>query len=50
VPEAVMVDGAGFTHERRKCASSLEGTYKLPDEGKYVSKHVGTKNQINKKI
>jgi hypothetical protein len=49
VPEAVMVDVAEFTHERRKYASSLEGTYKLTEEGIYVPEHVGTKNQINKK-
>jgi hypothetical protein len=39
-----------FTHDRRKCASSLEGTNRLPEDDKYVPKHVGAKNQRNKKL
>jgi hypothetical protein len=32
------------------CASSLEVTHKLPEDGTYVPKHLRAKNQRNKKL
>jgi hypothetical protein len=34
---------ADFTHNRRKRASSSEGTHRLPEDSIYVPKHVGAK-------
>jgi hypothetical protein len=38
------------TYDRRKCASSLEGAHRLPEDNIYVPKDVDAKNQRNKKL
>jgi hypothetical protein len=50
VDKSTSIHRAYFTHDRRKCASSLEGTHRLPEDGIYVPKHVGAKPQRNKKL
>jgi hypothetical protein len=46
--QSTSIHRADFTHDKRKCASSLGGTHSLPEDDVYVPKHVGAKaKEIN---
>jgi hypothetical protein len=48
--QSTSINCAEFTDNRPKCASSLEGTHKLPEDGIYVPKYVGAKHQKNENL